>query len=145
MRIALLALLVPFGSALAADGPRPAVRCAAATKGAYATFEVTTKGAAQLTVALQGGVATCPLRVRGVHTKPTAHLVAVQLAFDKAACKPDLPNADDLLEKLSLSFDVKGEKWPRGKAHWLKAGDSTACAVAAWDRGALELLAGKKK
>ena len=129
----------------AADAPKPALRCETAAKGTHATFEVTVRGGASLTVATADGVATCPLQIRALKSRPKAAL-AMALALDAAACKPELPDAGAVLADLVLRFEPRGEqRLPRGVAHWLKGQGPGQCAVSAWDRAALDSLAQKRK
>jgi hypothetical protein len=147
VRIALVSAIL-FAAASAGAQPEPALRCEATARGVHATFELTNKGAAQVTVALSGGVVTCPLLVRSLHDRPKAKQpeAGVDLTLDTAACKPALPNAEQFLTGITIRLALRGERnLPKGRVQWMKDEQPGECAVSAWDHAAVEVLAEKRQ
>lgn len=149
MRI-LLAALLAAGAAAAqeADDRWPALRCEAVARGAHATFELTQKGHAQMTIAISGGVVTCPLKLTSVFDRPKAARpeMGVDVTFDASACKPELPIAGDVLAEIVLRFALRGERTiPLGTVQWIKNEGPVACAVSAWEHAAVEALAARRQ
>jgi hypothetical protein len=144
MRAAIASALL-LSSASVAE-PETALRCEAAAQGSHVTFDLTAKGTAQMTVAVFGGVATCPLRVRSLYDRPKAARpeVGLDVTLDPAGCRPALPNADQILTSIELRFALRGERTlPLGRAQWFKDQQPGECAVSAWDHAAIEVLAEK--
>jgi len=150
MRLVRFAVIAPLllGAARALADPEPALRCEATARGAHATFDLTTKGAAQMTVAVSGGVVTCPLRVRSLYDRPKAKQpeAGLDLTLDLAACKPALPNAEQFLAEIAIRLALRGERnLPKGRVQWMKDEQPGECAVSAWDHAAIEVLAEKRQ